>query len=218
MAKNIYYSYKINDNRMFKEWVTIFKRKEEKSVDLLFEIVNSEYVDDEDLSIGCQAISVFIQENHLWVSELLLSKIIANIADNLNHIEEWFSLSTDSLKTESWVEKRRVVILECISEISTWPKVIKYDYDASIDLFNIIEKQLALGLNIQDILNYSFVSLKNIAKNKYGVHPNITIPIDFANKLENILVRLKEVERKGVEVSDIIKDVSLLLSMRKWLI
>lgn len=218
MPNNTYYGYGIDENRMFCEWVAIFETKEKK-VDLLLEVVNSEFEDEEDLSIGCQAIAVFIQKNNLWVSESLLSQIIANISDNFKHIEKWFS-SSDNLVgyDKSWVEKRRKVVLECIEEIGTWPKVISNNYDASVDLLHVIEKQLALGINIQDALNYTFVSLKGIARNNYGNHPNVTVPVDFSNKLENVLVRLKEIERGGVEVGDIVKDVALLLSIKKWLI
>ena len=212
MPNNIYYGYGIDENRMFREWIAIFETKEKKA-DLLSDIVDSDYEDDEDLSIGYQAIAVFIQKNHLWVSELLLSQIIANIGDNFKHIEEWF-LGSD----KSWIEKRRKVILDCIEDIGTWPKVICDNYDASIDLSQIIEKQLALGIDLEDALNYAFVSLKGIARNQYGIHANVTVPVDFSNKLENVLVRLKEIERSGVEVGDIVKDVALLLSMKKWLI
>ena len=218
MPNNIYYGYGIDENRMFREWIAIFETKEKKA-DLLSDIVDSDYEDDEDLSIGYQAIAVFIQKNHLWVSEPLLSQIVAIISDNYNHIKEWFDSSENLAEyNPDWVEKRRRVILECIEDIGTWPKVICDNYDASIDLSQIIEKQLALGIDLEDALNYAFVSLKGIARNQYGIHANVTVPVDFSNKLENVLVRLKEIERSGVEVGDIVKDVTLLLAIKKWLI
>lgn len=208
---NKYWGFGIKENRYYDDWVKIFESKE-KNAQLLYSIVTDDSVDKEDFSIGCQAIVNFIYTHSLWVSRELFFKLIDGILDNYKNVSEWEGLNSE------WVKNRKKVLGEYIDNFNTWPKVVNDD-STSIDSLNIIiEQQLALGKDIKNILNDLFVNLKGVAVDKYKVFPNVVIPNEFTKKLEDILVSLKELERKGVAVENIINIVVSLMGVKRWLI
>jgi len=220
MANNIYYGVGIDQNKMFQDWMDIFETKD-KSADLLFSIVESDNDDEEDFSIGCQAIFKVIFLNGLWVSESLFNILIEGINLNIIYIEDWLNLSIDLDKygfNKDWYINRDYVIKEFLNEIDIWPKVISNNYDSSVDLSNIIAKQLVLGIDIKDVFSDIFKLMRSIAVKEYGIKPTISVPSIFSKKLEDILINLRKVERAGGKVGDIIKDVELLYRQKNWLI
>lgn len=222
MPNNKYYGTSIDQNEMYESWISIFNTKE-KNVELLYKIVESDHSDDEDLSIGCQAIVSFTVKNNLWVSRSLVSLLINNILVNVEKIKEWLDTSigeevlSDSI-VKTWIDNRLNSILSCIGTIRTWPKIIDANYNPTYDLEQIIEKQLALGLGIEDALGNIFMSNVNLAKNKYGIHPNISIPLSLSAKIEAISNDLVGVVNGRVELKEVIGKVNELKNIKKWLI
>lgn len=216
---NKYWGVGIKENRYYAEWVKIFESKE-KSAQLLYSIVTDDSIHSEDFSIGCQAIVEYIFSNSLWISNKLFEDLTLGIKDNIYHVEPWFISSKDITYAyqEDWVEKRKVVLNNLLDRFDGYSKVVKDNYKSVNDLEIIIEKQLALGLDKKDILNDLFVGLKDIAKNQCNVFPNVGVPSDFSKKLEDVLISLKELERKGVDVECIVQKVVSLLGVKKWLI
>jgi hypothetical protein len=216
---NKYWGVGIDENRYYAEWVKIFEGKE-KNVNLLYSIIEDDSIDEEDFSIGCQAIIKFVTINSLWISDELFLKLVVGTKENIKHIDEWFMSLEDimSVYQDDWVDKRKMVLTNCIENFNCWPKIVNSNFDSTDSLNIIIEKQLALGMDIHSILNSLFSSFKTIAKDSYKIFPNVSIPVDFFKNLEDILIDLKELERKGVNVGDIVKKVVLLMSVKKWLI
>ena len=218
---NIYYGPTINENYYFREWQKIFTEKED-SVSLLYSIVELDSENTEDLSIGAQAIACYIKQNKLWVSEEIVAGLVANISLNFEYIESWFSSSINKDiygYNESWINKRRSALLKCITELSTWHKIVRNNYNISIELYNIIEKQKAFdGSDIGSILNNTFSKLKDIAKSNYGILPNIEIPKDISEILKDIKTHLNIICTNDSTIMDSIKKIDNILSKKKWLI
>jgi len=221
--KNKYWGFGIGENKYYVEWLKIFESKE-KNVKLLYSIIKDDSVDEEDFSIGCQAIVNYVIKNSLWISSELFFDLVIGIRENTKNLLSWFMSSEDILNVcpkdciEDWAEKRKMVLNDCIEDFKCWPKVVDSNFNSMNSLNVIIEKQLALGIDIKNILSGLFLNFKDIAKCQYKVFPNIGIPTDFSNKLEDILISLKELERKGVDVDYVIQKVVSLLGVKKWLI
>jgi hypothetical protein len=216
---NKYWGTGIKENRYYTEWVKIFETKD-KNASTLYSILKDESCNSEDFSIGCQAIINFVVINSLWVSSELFFDLLVGVKENMKYIDEWFTCSEniDTVYKNEWANERKNALINYIEEFNAWPKVVSNKYDINNVLSNAIEEQIALGTDVKVVLNNMFTGLKNIARSKYEVFPNITVPTDFNDKLTDVVISLRELERKGVEVSDTISKVNSLLSVKKWLI
>lgn len=216
---NKYWGVGIDENKYYTEWVKIFEGKE-KNANLLYSIVKDDSIDEEDFSIGCQAIVKYIIKNSLWISSELFFDLVIGIKDNMKNLSSWFMSSEDimSVYQDDWVDKRKMVLTNCIENFNCCPKVVDSSFNSNDALNVIMEKQLALGMSAKSILNSMFSDFKVIAKGRYNIFPQVSVPDDFSKNLEDILIDLKELERKGVDVGGTIKKVVLLMSVKKWLI
>jgi hypothetical protein len=218
---NIYYGPMINENLYFREWLRVFNDKEDNT-NLIYSILDLDNESTEDLSIGAQAAVYLIKKNNLWVNEEIISKLVEAISLNFECIKVWFDCSVDKDKhgySDSWVDKRRSALLACINDIVSWHRIIRKDYNLSSELYNVIQKQIIKDdCNADTVLNNMFLTLKNIAVNKYKVYPNIEIPKDISLILTEIRNNLGVICTKDASIVDAVKKIDTILSKKKWLI
>lgn len=192
---NKYYGPGIRENQYALCWLKLFKKRTEEDVDLLMSIVLTDSINEEDKVIGCQILVNIICERKLWVSEQLVSELIEIISSNVSRIQEWFlqgvTFKEGGNYPSSWDDLRRSAILDCIKKIAGYRRITSRP-NPSLDVYTAIAKQLAYGIEKEEALTAVFDALKGIAKSKYGLSPQISLPQEVIDIVEDVCKGLYE--------------------------